>query len=494
MLPALALLTLAHVGSATPVQFPDADRALPLAAWTDSFAKAGATSAQIVLFRDFEPHQTVVLGKIKDPVYQVGFLSRLPLLVVLFQLVDEGKIDLASPANSYLKSWKLPEDKGVCSVADLLLSKSGYDQYKFAGLPLGSPLPKLTDLLKQTTQTFAPGKDPHDSGVNFAILQLLVEDLTGKSLQTLAQERVFKPLNLTSSVYSALPPEQFKDRIAPGEKPTRAYPALASQGLWTNARDLAVLMSAVWKSAREESKILKPDTAKLLLTPNENGDTYGLNRSPLSEGGDLFLGGQNDGYTCQLVLQPTDGNGALVVTNGDMAWQAIDSAINDSFRLTSGLNLGDIAASFEPLHVSGPWADTEACPVCNYPLLSVALAFVQHGSDEEALAIASSFQKSVSQTSPDKLKAFIVISNIDGDFAKAKARAESLAKQSNTPNVWFVVIQDPDGGPLRDYHVDRRSKTYVVLTKRRSVKFAYRDVSADLLPEITKNFASLAEN
>jgi len=444
-------------------------------AWTDRMRSVNMTSLSVALIRDEEVVATQQIGESGRPVFQVGFLSRIPAIISLMQLVDAKKVDLVKPVNQYLKGWQVPTLGRPVTVADLLTAQSGFSDYKFDGYEVGAPIPPMAELLKAIRPSFAPGTKVDRSAKNELIIQKLLEDVDGQPFAAIAAKRVFTPLGLKQSTYG----EPASDTITPGEKPRRVYPQLAAQGLWSSARDIATILAAVMKSARGESKLLSPSSAKRLFTEVKEGATYGLNRFSGANGNAIFLGGQTSGYSCKLRLQPEDGTGVVVLTNADMGWSVINDAEVEAFSRLGKLAVDDSVASFEPRWASGPYAGKEICPVCEYGLLPLAFVWGQNDDDDNLIALAQVLQRGVTAAAPKKLKAFVVLSNLDANLAKAEARAADLARRAATPQVSFLVIKDPDAGPLRSYRIDRASRNVIYLATQRTVRSVFANVAAN---------------
>lgn len=466
-----AMLALSSFAQAAPRTNSEA-----VASDLTALAKAdGIKSFGYALIRDEEVVTSTNIGDPGRNVYQVGFLSRIPALIALLQLVDAKKIDLSKPVNSYLKSYKVPispltKTRQVL-VSDLLKNTTGLTGYKFAGTPvtMGKPQPALTSL-KSLTVTSVPGSKVDFAAANMLVLQVLLEDVEGKSFSKIAAERVITPLGLKDTTYDQFLSPAFAAKFVTGEKPLHCYSELAAQGMWSSAGDVAKMLAALMKSARGESKLVKQNLAQMLFPTGKNGGIFGLNRDPMRDGYTIYLGGQTPGYSCKIRLMPEDGVGAVVLTNADMGWKFIDEAIDYGFRSASILKPGESSPSFEPFHVSGEYAGESICPVCEYMFIPMTFIWSQNDTDDNLIAAAKVLQKEVVSIGTTKTKAFIVLSNLKDDLEGEKKHAERLAKAAGTPNVAFVVIKSPTTGTLRSYRIDRSAKNVVYLVRKRIVQ------------------------
>ena len=131
-------------------------------------------------------------------------------------LVDDGLLDPDAKVSMYL-----PEYEGDATVRDLLTHVSGlpaYAQWKtlLADHPDASKAEKKQLLLEHVChckRMSAPRTEFRYSCLNFITLQYVMEAITGKTLDRLAEERVFGPLKMTHTGYCPGPSK----RIAPTE-------------------------------------------------------------------------------------------------------------------------------------------------------------------------------------------------------------------------------------------------------------------------------------
>lgn len=156
-----------------------------------------------------------------DTVFNVGSLSKMATAWGVMRLVEEGKVDLDRPVDSYLRRWHLPPssfDNNQVTVRRVLSHTSGISNHDFHGWDPLSPLPPIEDTLSGKTGTGkirvvdAPGSGFHYSGANYAILQLLIEDVTGQTFKEYMKANVFQPLRMSHTQYGL--PDQFQEVMA----------------------------------------------------------------------------------------------------------------------------------------------------------------------------------------------------------------------------------------------------------------------------------------
>ena len=128
-------------------------------------------------------------------------LSKSLFAYMVMELVDQGKLDLDKPLYTYLPK-PLPEFENYKDLA-------GDEQYKLitaricldhtTGFPNWRQFNPRDN--KKLEIFFTPGSRYAYSGEGIYLLQLVVETITGRSLEELAQENIFKPLGMYRSGY-----------------------------------------------------------------------------------------------------------------------------------------------------------------------------------------------------------------------------------------------------------------------------------------------------
>jgi len=121
---------------------------------------------------------------------------------LIMKLVDEKKLELDKPLYQYLKK-PIPEyeyfsdlkndDRWKLITARMCLSHT-------TGLPnvrWFHPVTSVMDTLGIIKIYFTPGTKYAYSGEGFKLLQLVIEEITSKNTDELAQEKIFKPLGMT---------------------------------------------------------------------------------------------------------------------------------------------------------------------------------------------------------------------------------------------------------------------------------------------------------
>lgn len=283
-------------------------------------------------FRDKEK----ALPLTPDSVMAGASLTKVAFADMVMQLVQERTLELDKPVYQYL-SQPLPE---YANYKDL----SGDDRYKKITARMllshtsGFPNWRWFNDDQKLHIHFEPGSRFAYSGEGLALLQLIVEAVTNKSLGDLMHERVFQPMGMdrTSMVWE----KSFEDDYANGYDeeerplgPQRREHAGAAGSMLTTPRDFARFMQGVMKSTglRAETKdmMLSPQIQILSKhefpplsaeTTDENkpirlsyGLGWGLYWTP--RGKAFFKEGHDDGWRNYTVCFDDSKMGVLIMTN-----------------------------------------------------------------------------------------------------------------------------------------------------------------------------------
>jgi CubicO group peptidase (beta-lactamase class C family) len=138
--------------------------------WTEGFGVANALTRRPVT---------------PDTLFEVASNSKVVTAYIALRLVDEGLLSLDEPLNDYLpEPWLPPEYRDTITLRHVLSHSSG----------LGHGTTSRENL-------FAPGRGYSYSAVGFQYLQAVIEQVTGQSLEQVAQEMVYAPLGMSSSSF-----------------------------------------------------------------------------------------------------------------------------------------------------------------------------------------------------------------------------------------------------------------------------------------------------
>ena len=265
--------------------------------------------------------------------FKVASITKSFTAVLILQLVEQGKLDLHAPIKSYLPNYA-GEGASKVSIHNLLNHTSGienfdriksYEEAVKNGIEYYQ-LPHTTDdlLTKYSSGKIVAeaGKTFDYNNADYIILGKIVEKLYGKDFDTVLQERILRPLRMTQSgmMYQREIIRNLANTyLKPGDKaplindmPVYMENWYAAGGMYSTATDLARFADALYGS----SKLLKPETRKLMLTAGLDEYGYGLWVRDMKIRGKSQLVAQRPGSimgTNTLLLRYTGDNLTVVI-------------------------------------------------------------------------------------------------------------------------------------------------------------------------------------
>lgn len=286
----------------------------------------------------------------KDSVFGVASLGKWVAAFGVMKLVEQGTLDLDAPVANYLTRWQLPPsqfDNKKVTIRRLLSHTAGMtDGLGHNGFSSTEQVQALEQHLTQALDAdegvngqvlvgIEPGTQFKYSGGSYNLLQLIVEEVSGMSFSAYMQSEVFEPLNMTNTGYNK---DQFGDNLAQyfdDNGDVRQYPyytSLAATGLYTSANDLVkFLKQNITRSEMKNTSvdILSASTLKHMRTPNASNmgiDIWGLGVMLFaSNNTDDFIighGGQSPTLNATLRVNPSSGNGIIMLTTGNRSLAA----------------------------------------------------------------------------------------------------------------------------------------------------------------------------
>lgn len=285
-------------------------------------------------------------GRIVGPntMFQVASLSKWLTAWGVMKLVEDDKLDLDAPVSRYLKRWRLPDspDNSKVTIRRLLSHTAGLtDDLGFGGFAPGMPVQRLEDALTHAVDA-SPGKDGRVrvgqtpgafrySGGGYALLQLLVEEVSGEPFDRYMARAIFRPLGLTHTSFAT--PAEGADVAQSFDTAGRPTPLLnfsapAATGLYTSAADMTRLIQAQQPGPRGEpadASVLSPQTLDRMRVPEAS--QFGLAIWGL--GTILYAPNNRDGFivghdgsntpaiNTSVRLDPATGDGIVLLETGD---------------------------------------------------------------------------------------------------------------------------------------------------------------------------------
>lgn len=285
-------------------------------------------------------------------IFQAASISKPVATVAMFALAENKMINPDEDINQQLSSWRIPGNEFTTeekvTPRRIVSHMAGLSVHGFKGYNQTEKIPGLLQILDGITPANSkpvrviskPGSKEIYSGGGFTVLQLLMQEKTGKPFPELMNELVLQPAAMKRSMFSERLPDSMMQFLAKGHLKNgdmlkggyNIYPEQAAAGLWTTPSDLARFMINVGNSYRNNNGILQQSTVQTMLTkvPGGNGSGFGLEGE-----GDSFRFshlGSNVGYFCYAVSFVNSGRGIVVMTNSDNGLQLIKEIVRAVYR------------------------------------------------------------------------------------------------------------------------------------------------------------------
>ncbi|MFF4804954.1 serine hydrolase domain-containing protein [Streptomyces sp. NPDC001351] len=238
--------------------------------------------------------------------FRIGSVTKTFTTVVLLQLADEGKLRLDAPVDRYLPG--LLPDRTI-TVREILGHRSGL--YDYTNTMFAKTVPGFQEvrnkvftyreLVKRSLwhpRTGAPGTFSY-SNTNFVVAGMLIEKLTGHSVRTEYENRIFKPLKLRDTFYvhpgTRIPGRHARGYLAPDQKDAPLVDATEQTMSWAQSsgaiisttQDLNTFLSALL-GGRLTSPAQLRQMERMVPVSRTQGYGLGLGRRDLSCGVSVY--------------------------------------------------------------------------------------------------------------------------------------------------------------------------------------------------------------
>lgn len=310
-----------------------------------------------------------------DTPFLIASLSKSFTALAIMQLVEEGKINIDEPVQTYLP-WFHVADEEVSpkiTIRHLLHQTSGFDERESYIRNLNTDasddaLEKSIRDLNTVDLNFMPGEAFEYANTNYDILGLIIQTVSGQSYEEYIEEKIFTPLDMNQSFTSM--EDARTGNVSSGYYPyfgfTTAFDnrmpysriSKPSAGLFSSAEDLTHYLIAHLNNGQYQSNsILSAEGIDELHTPgiyySENAG-YGMGWAvfpfkevkPIAPDGITPTGiahrGDWLGYYSMMVLIPELETGIVLLMN-----KSNSSRAPEMFNL--GWSLSMLAVGLEPL-------------------------------------------------------------------------------------------------------------------------------------------------
>lgn len=281
----------------------------------------------------------------EDTVYRVASITKQFTAVSVLILADEGKLSIDDKLSKYFPA--LPNSSKI-TIRHLLTHTSGmWDQERDEDFPFPidqyvEPQEHLSYISKKGV-FFQPGKEWRYSGNGYFVLGLIVEKVSGKSLGSFMEERIFLPLKMKNTGLYAN--RSGNPLIAVGYGLENGVPYKEIDTNMKTYNGAAALCSTVndlfiWSEALHNGKVLPKESYNQFIEPYEfdNGFVpsvkYGFGIGIEEVGGHHTIGhpGQLKGFQSDILRLPYEEVNVIFLSNLNghhfpVKWRVTDKLI-----------------------------------------------------------------------------------------------------------------------------------------------------------------------
>ena len=273
-----------------------------------------------------------------DTLFPLASASKWITAIGIMGLVENDRISLDAPVETYLTRWTLPEteyDNRAVTPRRLLSHTAGLtDALGFGDYAQEENLPTLVESLNSPRASsdrpvrievgIEPGSEFKYSGGGYLILELLIEEVTGLPFEQYMQQSLFDPLGMDRTTYAPLysVPDVAPAMTEEGESAYHyQYASSAATALASTPKDLTKLVQAILR----ESLPIAPSTLELM----RQGEAFVLGAPIWGLGTMLYApddddvyvfghAGQNDpAINSEIRINPATGDAIIVLSTGN---------------------------------------------------------------------------------------------------------------------------------------------------------------------------------
>jgi len=269
-----------------------------------------------------------------ETVFQSGSVGKQFVSAAIMMLVEEGKINLDESITKYFPN--APESWKPILVKNLLSHTSGLAEYESADrigpqgpfyLRLDFTEDQLVEKVEALPIDFKVGERWDYRNTNYLLLGIIIHKVTGKFYADFLQERIFKPLGMTStrliSEADIIPNRASGYELHHGELKNQEWVSPTFDSTADGALYFNVLDIAKWDGALYGTTLLKQSSLDRMWTvyplndgkPNSANYGFGWRMEPMNGHRTTEHGGAWQGFTCYILRYPDDNLSVAVLTN-----------------------------------------------------------------------------------------------------------------------------------------------------------------------------------
>jgi CubicO group peptidase (beta-lactamase class C family) len=214
--------------------------------------------------------------------FKIASITKLFTSVLIFQLYEQGKVDLNESISTYLSNYS-GEAANKVSVLQLLTSTSGIESMEKDGDIVYEKRYSTDEILKTYCNgklVNEPGKKFNYNNADYVILGKILEEIYSQKFEQIVNEKILFPLDMNSTgllnyelVNGLASSYWWNDSLKIAERDIPYYPEnyYTSGGMYSTIFDLMKFSKALYRY-----ELISRSTLDILLKPNLDSYACGL--------------------------------------------------------------------------------------------------------------------------------------------------------------------------------------------------------------------------
>jgi CubicO group peptidase (beta-lactamase class C family) len=252
--------------------------------------------------------------------YRIGSISKMFTATLIFQLIDEGKLQLSTTLDKYYP--EIPNADKI-TIGNMLSHRSGIFSFtddssylKWSGEPKTHE-----DIIKMTAEKksqFEPGTKTVYSNSNFVLLGYIIEDICAKPYNAVLQSRICSSIGLQDTYYGGktdvIKNESYSFRYVTSWEQVPETDMSIPHGagaLVSTPSDLVKFIAALF-----QGKLVSEVSLNHMKTIIENNLGMGMMQFPYNDKTVYGHGGAIDGFNSMLCYFPDEKLAVSYISNG----------------------------------------------------------------------------------------------------------------------------------------------------------------------------------
>jgi CubicO group peptidase (beta-lactamase class C family) len=323
---------------------------------------------------------------------QIASNTKLFTAVAAGLLVEEGKLAWDKPVRESVPSIKFynSELDNTVTLRDMLAHRTGITRHDTIWYQSDDTRKQLFDKVKYLEPQEPLRQTFLYNNLMYAAVGYIIELQSGKPWEEFVRERIFKPLEMTSTVYSIADMTKQPDFGVPFTEKRDTFElykipyyedigGVAPCGaIISNIQDLSHWLIALMNDGKYNGKqvlppaVLKATLEPAIALPNTEAETrgywealntaYGMGRGTVSYRGQLLTahGGDLPGFHSQVSFLPKEKLGVVVLVIGDHCASLYDTVSYNVYERLLGMDQTPWSERLVELRLKGKKAGTEA--------------------------------------------------------------------------------------------------------------------------------------